>query len=206
MTTDESQMWVRGISLISIREYVKSRLGEEGLEGFFSRFPKGEPEIILSAQKGEWYPFKLQQHLREQVVLEFNPKDPRQAIYDMVVFTANYEISIFLKAILAYLPVKLVLKKTADIWDKYYRPGRMELVNYNGDSACFEVKGFAHDELFCPTMYAWLKIAGQNMGFENTKIVQTACIHEGDALCRWEVSWISNNNTPSSAEGEERSQ
>lgn len=191
-TNDNPGMTVRGISLIAISAYVKSKLDPKRLTEFYTRFPRGEPEMILTAQKGEWYPFKLQRHLREETVKEFNPRDPRQAIFDMVEVTANYEISTFLKAILGYLPAKLVLKKTADLWDKYYRPGKMELVKYDGNHAVFEVTEFSHDRLFCPTMDAWLAVAGKNMRMDEILVKETSCIHRGDELCRWEVTWLDN--------------
>jgi hypothetical protein len=186
-TTGASQMSVRGISLISIREYVKSRLDGKGLERFFARFPEGEAEIIFTAVKSEWYPFRIQRHLREGIVHEFNPEDPRQAIFDMVEVTANYEISAFLKVILAHLPKRLVLAQIAKLWDKMYRPGKMTLLEGSDNHAVIEVSEFAHDPLFCPTMDAWLTVAARNMDLKNAEVAETACIHRGDERCRWEV-------------------
>jgi hypothetical protein len=58
------QMLVRGISLISLRDYVKSRLSDKKeVKEFFKRLPKADSIVIQSAQKWKWYPFFMQRHL-----------------------------------------------------------------------------------------------------------------------------------------------
>lgn len=184
---DNPDMWVRGISLISISRYVSSKLNDKKLRHFYSRFPEGEPEIILSARKSEWYPFRLQRHLREEIAQELNPHDARKAISEMVEITADYEISAFLRTILSHLPVRLVLRQLPKLWDKMYRPGEMKLLEGSDYHAVIEVSGFAHDPLFCPTMDAWLSVAAANMNLENVAVAETSCIHRGDKVCIWEI-------------------
>ncbi|MBD3287095.1 hypothetical protein GF359_10560 [candidate division WOR-3 bacterium] len=81
------------------------------------------------------------------------------------------------------------MRRTADLWGKYYRPGRIRFIPRGNNAGVFEVTEFAHDPLFCTTMDAWLQVAAKNMGLKNTRVVQTACIHSGDDHCRWKVSW-----------------
>ena len=182
------ELLVRGISLISMREYVKTMLAGEELEEFFSHFPESEEEAISNAKKGEWYPFEIQQHIRENVAKWFNPGNPRKAIMDMVAFTADFEISAFLKGIIGILPVHMVLQQSAKVFGKFYQPGKMVAIREGEYKALFELTDFLADSLFCPVIDAWLISAGKNMGFE-PNVVETACIHNGDDLCRWEVTW-----------------
>jgi len=185
---DNPGMWVRGISLISISRYVKSKLDPVEIKDFFSRLPEGEAETILSAEKSEWYPFMLQRHLREEIAARFNPENPRQAIFDMVEVTANYEITAFLRVILAHLPLKLVLRRLPKLWDKMYRPGKMTLLEGSDNHAVIKVTEFAHDPLYCPTMDGWLTVAARNMGFKKIEVRETSCIHRGDEACIWAVN------------------
>lgn len=188
MSTHHPVMLVRGISLISMREYVKTKLNGEEVETFFSRFPPREAEAILGAKRGEWYPFYMQRHIREQVAAEFNPDNPRQAIMDMVAFTADYEISAFLKGIIGLLPVHMVLKQSARIFSKFYQPGRMTAIRMGERHSMFELKDFPADSLFCPVIDAWIMNAGKIMGLE-VEVTETACIHNGGDTCTWEVRW-----------------
>lgn len=188
-SADRPVMLVRGISLISMREYVKTKLNGERLEEFFARFPENEVEIILNAERSEWYPFYIQQDIRENVVLEFNPKDPRKAIMDLVAFTADYEISAFLRGIIGILPVHMVLRQSARIFSKFYQPGKMTAVRIGQRTSVFELTDFPADPLFCPVIDAWLTTAGKNMGLKNIEVRETRCIHRGGEVCRWMVFW-----------------
>ncbi|MBD3285598.1 hypothetical protein GF359_04020 [candidate division WOR-3 bacterium] len=186
--TDTPELLVRGISLISMREYVKTRLAGKDLEQFFTRFPESEEETIVNAKKGDWYPFVIQRHIRENVAKWFNPENPRKAVMDMVAFTADYEISAFLKGIIGILPVHMVLQQSAKVFGKFYNPGKMVAARRGETSATFELTGFPADPLFCPVIDAWIISAGKNMGLD-VKVKETACIHNGDDLCRWEITW-----------------
>lgn len=181
-------MLVRGISLISMREYVKTRLQGDKLKQFFTPFPDGEPDIIFSANKGQWYPFHIQRHMREQAASQFDPSNPRQAVMDMVAFTSDYEISSFLKGIIGILPPHMVLKNSAQVFGKFYQPGNMTALKADDKFSIIELVDFPADPLFCPVIDAWIMSAGRNMGLE-TEVTETSCIHRGDATCRWEVRW-----------------
>ncbi len=182
-------MLVRGISLISFREYVKSKLSGKDLEVFFSRLSIEDLQIILSVNKNEWHPFSVQRRLREQIAAWFNPENPKAAIFDACLFTAEYEMSSFLKGIMSFLPVHLVMRQTANLWDKYYKPGKMSAISLGDTRAALELTEFPADKLFGPTMTAWLTIAMKHLGLKNPEASQTADIHDGDNCWRWELYW-----------------
>lgn len=183
------EMLVRGISLISFREYLRAQLTPEEFSEFFSRMPPEETEIILDPDKARWYPFTLQYSLRKHIAEWFDDKEPQQAIFDACLFTADYEMSTFLKGMMSFLPVKLVIRQTANLWHKYYTAGDLRVTSYKSGHIVLELTDFPADELFAPTMTAWLTVASQMLNLKDARVSQTADIHNGDALWRWEINW-----------------
>lgn len=183
------EMLVRGISLVSLTEYAKSRLCGEDLKRFFAQLPADAARSILKAQKGGWYPFELDRRLREAIVREFNPSSPRKAIYDAGLFAASRETSTFLRAMLSFLSVSLVLDKAQAIWEKYCRPGKFRGTLVNEGHAVVELSEFGADGLFCPRVEAWLVVGAKALKLKDAKVTETACIHSGDDVCRWKITW-----------------
>lgn len=182
------EMQVRGIALIALREYVNSRLQGEANQRFFSRLPTEVKDIIFEVNGREWYPFSIDTLLREEITREFNPQDPRVAIFDAGLYAANYDISSFIRTLMGFIPVRSILNRAQTLWDKFYRPGKFYAQPLD-NGAIFELTEFPSDPLFCPMIDAWLTVAARRLRLQGSKVSETACIHEGDELCRWEVHW-----------------
>jgi hypothetical protein len=187
--SEESSAEVRGIALIGIREYVQSHLNAGDLSRFLNSLPFEASYTILNAEKGSWYPFSIESQLHQHIVKCRNPKAPHETMLDLGAFVAEYEINSFLRGLFSFLPLRLILNRFQSIWSKLYRPGNFVLRSSRELGAVFELAGFHSDPLFCHMVEAWLRVAGKHLKLENMVIKETACIHRGAGLCRWEVSW-----------------
>lgn len=183
------EVTVCGSVLTSLCDYVRSRLQKKGLESFFTRLSPDDRRTIITARESEWYPFSLERHLREAIVREFNPEDPRRAVFEADLFISQYDISGLLYAILKSMPMDVLLKKAQLLWGRLYRPGRIRAVANNNNHVVVELMGFPSDPLFCPRIEAWSVVAARILGSKNVKVSETACLHRGHPLCRWEVTW-----------------
>jgi len=188
------QMLVRGISLISLSDYVKSRLKKDEVRDFFARLPKADSIVIQSAQKWKWYPFFMQRHLREEIANRFNPENPRAAVYDAGLFAATQETSTFLKAMLGFFSPGIVLKNSNVIWRKYYKSGKLRGTLTDDSHGIVELTGFSSDPIFCPMVQSWLVVSAKALKLKDAKVTETACIHNDDKVCRWTLAW--NSDTP----------
>ncbi|NLI98073.1 hypothetical protein GX441_05360 [bacterium] len=187
-TANEPDMLVRGVSLFALREYMRTKLEGGSLKAFLSPLSDDDKQAILNVEKAEWYPFDLQKKMRELIVRKYNPLDPEQAVFDACIYTAEYEMSTFLRAIMNFLPAKLVFKQTATVWNKYYSRGVMQTIA--GDKkAVLELKDFPADKLFGPVVTAWLTVAARMLELNDVLIRQTGNIHKGDECWRWEAEW-----------------
>lgn len=181
-------MLVRGVSLFALREYVRTKLEGGSLKAFLSPLGDEERQAVLNVDKAEWYPFDLQKKMRELIVQKFNPRDPEQAVFEACLYTAEYEMSTFLRAIMNFLPAKLVFKQTATVWDKYYSPGVMRTIA-DDKKAVLELVDFPADKLFGPVVTAWLTVAAKMLELKDARVRETANIHKGDECWRWNVDW-----------------
>lgn len=174
--------------MFAFREYVRTKLEGGSLKAFLSPLGDEERQAVLDVDKAEWYPFDLQKKMRELIVQKFNPRDPEQAVFEACLYTAGYEMSTFLRAIMSFLPVNLVFKQTAAVWDKYYSPGTMHIDTTEG-KAVLELREFPADKLFGPVISAWLTVAAKMLELKEAQIKETANIHKGDECWRWVVEW-----------------
>jgi hypothetical protein len=183
------KMLVRGVSLISLHKYLKSRLSEKDIKRFFESMPITHALTVLKAKKWMWYPFDVQRELRKAIARKFNSSRPREAVYDAGLFAALYETSTFLRAMLSFVPVPVVINNSQMIWRKYYSPGKLHGVMASNNHAIVELTEFPSDPIFCPMVESWLVIAAQSLGLKNATVKETACIYKGDICCRWETTW-----------------
>lgn len=180
---------VRGIALIAIREYLQSRLGLRDAGEFVKRLRSESAYTLLNAEKSNWYPFSIQTELHREIVKWFNPEDPHELILDLGTFKAKYEINSFLKTILSFLPLGLVLNRAQFIWSRFYRPGVFNVCSAHDAGAVFELTGFESDPHMCILVEAWLRVAGEILKLKDVEVSETACIHKGADRCRWETTW-----------------
>ncbi|MBD3285048.1 hypothetical protein GF359_01620 [candidate division WOR-3 bacterium] len=183
------QILVRGISLISLGEYVKSRLKSNEERRFFTRLPAMDAEIILTAQKWQWYPFSTQRSLREGIAQRFDPRNPLDAIYDAGYYAAERETSTFLRAMLGFFSPRIVLRNANVIWSKYYSLGKLQGTFVREGFGIVELTGFPSDSKFCPMVTSWLTVASSTLKLSGAEVTKTACMHNNDPLCRWEIHW-----------------
>lgn len=180
---------MRGIALIAILEYIRSRFDVAGVSSFMKRLPFDVSHVVINAEKGKWYPFSVEGSLRSHIVEFTNSGEPRKVMGELGRFVASYEIESFLRGIFSFLPLQLVFKRFGNIWSKLYRPGRLLVRSSHDLGAVFELAGFASDPLFCPMAQAWLETAAHQLRLKKVKISETLCIHRGARRCRWELGW-----------------
>lgn len=200
MTDTQTNLQVRGIVLISIREYVQSRLKLADAGEFFKLLPFDVTHNAIHAERGKWYPYSMESALHYQVVRWFNPKNERQAILDLGLFTAAYQIKTFLRSMFTFLPLNLVFSRFPAIWSKLYRPGVLTVRSHTESSGVFELRGFSGDPLFCYLVQAWLEAACRHLKLKDVDIAETMCVHKGGGCCRWEAAWrpVKTSRVPAS--------
>lgn len=82
------------------------------------------------------------------------------------------------------------LTQSVSLFQLYYSPGDMEVVEEDGTRAVLRLSGFdSEDELFCRRQTGGLRRALLLAGGESPRVKHVRCVHAGDAFCEWELTW-----------------
>lgn len=184
-----SSIKTRGLTLIQFKQYLFKTKGILKADEVISSLPLAVADSLYNVKKSEWYPFEYQRLLREAIVKEIDPSDPDEVTFRMGLTTASWDFSGFLKPLFSFIPLETLLNKTASLWSKYYDKGEMKVTAARKTSAELELSSFPSDQYFCPIVTSWLKVALEALKKPNTSVTHDTCIHKGDSLCRFELSW-----------------
>ncbi|NLI98072.1 hypothetical protein GX441_05355 [bacterium] len=181
-----ASIMVRGVSIISLTEYVRASLDPAEFGHFMLHRLTSDSKTLLQIQKKEWYPFSLQRKMREVIAEHFNPRDPEKAVYDAGIFAASYEIASFLKGMLVNVPFHLALNNISVMWKKYYNKGTL-LINRTDAGVVIELKDFEPDPLFPPLIEAWFTQVFRTMGFLKVEVEDAGTKHSDDPVLQWRI-------------------
>ena len=82
------------------------------------------------------------------------------------------------------------LTQSVSLFQLYYYPGDMEVVEEDESRAVLRLSGFdSRDPLFCRRQTGGLSQALRMAGGGRPVVKHVRCVHEGDAFCEWELAW-----------------
>lgn len=82
------------------------------------------------------------------------------------------------------------LTQSVSLFQLYYYPGDMEVVEEEAGRAVLRLSGFdSQDVLFCRRQTGGLRQALLQAGGESPRVKHVRCAHLDDAFCEWELVW-----------------
>ncbi|MBK6489927.1 MAG: hypothetical protein IPF98_24410 [Gemmatimonadetes bacterium] len=82
------------------------------------------------------------------------------------------------------------LTQSVSLFQLYYYPGDMDVVDEDAGRAVLRMTGFdSQDVLFCRRQTGGLQQALVQAGGEAPRVKHVRCAHLGDAFCEWELVW-----------------
>lgn len=89
------------------------------------------------------------------------------------------------------------LTQSVSLFQLFYSPGDMEVVEAEGMRAVLRLSGFdSGDLLFCRRQTGGLRQAVLLAGGEQPRVKHVRCVHAGDAFCEWELAWRGEGREP----------
>lgn len=187
-----SEIKTRGLTLIQFKRYLVKDFGVEAADKIIDTLPREAAKQVKFADRGGWYDFETQRLLREAIITHIDPDDPQGVVYRMGLETSSWDFSGFLKPIFSFIPLKTILTQSASLWKKYYDKGKMVLAFYEENQvrqAKLELSDFPSDPHFCPIVTSWMMTALSTLRLLNPRVEHSTCIHMGDDICRFELTW-----------------
>ena len=82
------------------------------------------------------------------------------------------------------------LTQSVSLFQLYYYPGDMDVVDEDAGRAVLRLSGFdSQDVLFCRRQTGGLRQALLQAGGEALRVKHVRCAHVDDAFCEWELRW-----------------
>jgi hypothetical protein len=187
----KTSMQVKGTSLIATERFIKERFGTAGFEKFKAALsPEARALFGAPVLAPNWYPadpgfFEPM----EKLCREFYGGDARGA-RELGRFSAVDGLRGVYKIFVRMASVDYILKKTANIFASYYRPGKLEVAQVAGRRITLRMSDIARAHpLFEERVCGWLEGALQVCGQENYKVIVGKSMARGEQWTEFVVRY-----------------
>jgi len=189
---DSSEVKDRGVLPRYVRLWIVYRFGEKGLARVLDRLGPQTKAMLTKPVPHEWYPVSLTKELYRAVDVEFSTAHP-DALHSLGSFIADHSVRGFLKYLARLVSMQKVLARVGLIWRRYHDGGSVETSILKKDDARVEgiltIKDYDAGQVWCKLMDAYLETFAASTGAKNVKVEKKDCIHTGDDVCSWHISW-----------------
>ncbi|HKG95855.1 MAG TPA: hypothetical protein VKA84_28345 [Gemmatimonadaceae bacterium] len=179
----------KGSTLRATMEFVRGEHGSEALEQVLARMPAEERGKVERAAPTDELPFDLALELwraTDAVVGERDPGWMERAGEQSIESTG---VQLYGGILRKSTPTEF-LTQGVSLFQLYYHPGNMEVVEAEEGRAVLRLVGFDHpDPLFCRRQTGGLRQALTLAGGTSATARHVRCVNEGDAFCEWELGW-----------------
>ena len=179
----------KGSTLRTTMEFVRGEHGDAVLEQVLGRMPEGRRREVEGAAATDEIPFDLALELWRETDAVVGASDPgwMERAGERSIESTGVQLygGILRKA----TPTEF-LTQGVSLFQLYYHPGNMEVVETDDGRAVLRLVGFDHpDPLFCRRQTGGLRRALTLAGGTDATARHVRCVSEGDAFCEWEVGW-----------------
>lgn len=171
-------------------EYIKSKVGEEGVRKIESRMRELGSTLFFSEIKPfQWYNDGENSLivLVTQEIFGWTEDD----VYEMG--RSTVKMSFIVRMILQYfVSMERVLKEVGRYWDKHLDVGRIEVVDFNKEEkyAILQIKDFQTHPINCIYQKGYFKgIADLIIKSKEVDVEETKCINRGDDYHEYLIKW-----------------
>lgn len=179
----------KGSTLLSTLAYVGEAAGEEALARVLAALDGEDRRALAGLEATDEVDFALLRRVWRAVDVVLGPVRPdwpeRSGEFSIESTGTRLYGGIVRKA----SPLEF-LNQGVSLFQLYYRPGDMQVVETAPDRAVLRLVGFDHEEpIFCRRQTGGLACALAIAGGHETSVAHVRCALEGDAFCEWELRW-----------------
>ncbi len=189
MSDGAPALWAKGSTFASTLEFIRVRYGSDAVERIVAALPDDARRISQRPSPTAEYPYAALLALWRVAHAALGGLDPewmeRAGAYSIESSGAKLYSGILRK------PSPLTfLTQSVSLFQLYYHPGNMEVVEAVDERAVLRLDGFAAtDRLFCRRQTGGLARALEMASGESPRVRHVRCVLEGDAFCEWEMMW-----------------
>jgi hypothetical protein len=179
----------KGSTLRSTLAFVAAAAGEEALGSVLARLAPGDRAAVDAVAPTDEVPLPLLLALWRAVDAELGAGDPgwpeRSGAFSIESSGVQHYRGILLKK----SPGEFLTQRVS-LFQLYYGPGNMEVVEEETGRAILRLVGFdSGSPFFCRRQTGGLLRAVELAGGVDASVRHVRCAGEGDAFCEWELRW-----------------
>ena len=184
-------MEVKGSAIIVLPEFIESNFGTKNLNVWLKSLSEEAREVYKSRILiSSWYPLKttFAEPTRKMCDL-FYSRDLMGA-WELGRFSAEYALRGFYRAYIKVATPKSLTKRASHIFETYYRPSSIEIVNVDEKKTILKITEFSEmDEIVEMRILGWIEKILELCGCRNIclNVVKSLC--RGDSVSEIEGTW-----------------
>jgi hypothetical protein len=180
----------KGFTIVSAREFVNERFGEESWKKVVAEIdPAYRDTISSSILASNWNPFELQVAVYTAVDRIFGKGD-FQLCRDIGRFSADREHTTIHKATIKLGGLKIWMKLSSLMWNQYHSAGKMACTELDESGGKVLVTDFNPiQKSFCYDLAGWIERTMELAGKKNVTIEHPQCLLDGHPACVYEGRW-----------------
>ncbi|HYJ80956.1 MAG TPA: hypothetical protein VEW03_15190 [Longimicrobiaceae bacterium] len=178
----------KGSTLRSTLRFVEAELGAEAVDAVLAALPADERARVEAASPTDEVPMELLRALWDAVEQVVGERDPRWPERSGAFSIQSSGVELYRGILLKKNPLEFI-SQPVSLFQLYYRPGNMEVVDEEPGRAVLRLVGFPGDPVFCRRQTGGLLRAVELAGGATPSVRHVRCSVEGDAFCEWELRW-----------------
>ena len=179
----------RGSTLCMTMDFLAAELTPAEIAEVLGRLGPSARHVVAAATATDEVPFRVALDLWRSVDRLLGERDP-QWVERAGAFAIEQAGQRLYRGLLRKASPLEFLTQQISLFQRYYRPGDMLLMEQTARSASTRLLGFAStDALFCRRLTGGWRAALEITGGRHVAVHHPRCVNEGDLFCEWSLVW-----------------
>lgn len=182
-------MVAKGSTIRSTLDFIRAEKGATELRRVLARLPEPTRHAAEATEATAEVPYSLVLALWRAADQVLGGADPQWIERAGAFSIESLGVQLYSGILRKTSPVEF-LTQSVSLFQLYYHPGDMQVVEQESGRAVLRLSGFASDDvLFCRRQTGGLRCALGLAGGQAPRVRHVRCAHAGDGFCEWELKW-----------------
>ncbi|WP_300368330.1 methyl-accepting chemotaxis protein [Brachyspira sp.] len=183
---------VRGITLIILKEFIKTKFGEEGYQRWVTEMEPSSALIFKNEiSSKEWYPYMTSFHKPYKLVCDLFYSGANTGIKEISEYHYHQIIPKYIRPLLFFAPKHFALTYAAEhIFPDLFDPSKIELIKARKKLLVLHLTNFNEDpEVIELAILAWYSLLLESLTHIRSSMEITKSIKDGEAYTEFVLKW-----------------
>ena len=183
---------VRGITLLILKEFIKTKFGEDGYQKWVTAMEPSSSLIFKNEiVSKEWYPYMTSFHKPYKLVCDLFYGGTNTGIKDISEYHFNQIIPRYLRPLLFFVPKHFALSYAAEhIFPDLFDPAKIDIIRARRKLLVVHLTDFTEDpEVIELAVLAWSSMLLESITHIRSSMEITKSIKDGEIYTEFVLKW-----------------